>query len=138
ASLRSAESTSHGEMDEDRADNLDTSHGHDHTDSKRKKARTMFSRYQVRQLEHLFDLKMYLTSNERVALARKLSLTETQVKIWFQNRRNKAKREVEESASMHLQHIQHLQRFSIFGPTDASVAAMMNAAADAVAFNARL
>ncbi|KAK6764366.1 hypothetical protein RB195_024624 [Necator americanus] len=61
--------------------------------SRKKKTRTVFSRHQVSQLELMFDMKRYLSSQERAHLAQKLRLTETQVKIWFQNRRNKFKRQ---------------------------------------------
>lgn len=61
---------------------------------RKKKTRTVFSRSQVHQLETTFNLKRYLSSSERVVLAKALRLTETQVKIWFQNRRNKWKRQV--------------------------------------------
>ncbi|VDM30823.1 unnamed protein product [Hydatigera taeniaeformis] len=61
---------------------------------KRKKTRTVFSRSQVLQLEATFETKRYLSSVERVSLAQTLHLTETQVKIWFQNRRNKWKRQI--------------------------------------------
>ena len=61
---------------------------------RKKKTRTVFSRTQVYQLETTFDLKRYLSSSERAALAVQLHLTETQVKIWFQNRRNKWKRQI--------------------------------------------
>ncbi|KAH3788107.1 hypothetical protein DPMN_166238 [Dreissena polymorpha] len=61
---------------------------------KKKKLRTVFSRSQIYQLEAAFDMKRYLTDAERAGLAASLKLSETQIKIWFQNRRNKWKRQI--------------------------------------------
>ncbi|KAH3788112.1 hypothetical protein DPMN_166243 [Dreissena polymorpha] len=62
--------------------------------SKKKKLRTVFSRTQIYHLEAAFDMKRYLTNAERAGLAASLKLSETQIKIWFQNRRNKWKRQI--------------------------------------------
>lgn len=61
------------------------------TQKNRKKTRTVFSRHQIFYLESAFDAKRYLSSTERSEIASTLNLTETQVKVWFQNRRNKWK-----------------------------------------------
>ncbi|XP_009694720.1 PREDICTED: homeobox protein Nkx-2.6, partial [Cariama cristata] len=59
----------------------------------RRKPRVLFSQAQVFELERRFKLQKYLSTPEREHLARVLKLTSTQVKIWFQNRRYKCKRQ---------------------------------------------
>lgn len=57
--------------------------------SRKKRSRAAFSHAQVYELEKRFAAQKYLSGPERADLARGLKLTETQVKIWFQNRRCK-------------------------------------------------
>ncbi|CAF1013128.1 unnamed protein product [Rotaria sordida] len=59
---------------------------------KKKKARTTFTGKQIFELEKKFEDKKYLSSTERAEMATLLTVTETQVKIWFQNRRTKWKK----------------------------------------------
>uniref|UniRef100_A0A7N5ZYT7 Homeobox domain-containing protein n=1 Tax=Anabas testudineus TaxID=64144 RepID=A0A7N5ZYT7_ANATE len=59
---------------------------------KEKRSRAAFSHAQVYELERRFNAQRYLSGPERADLAEALKLTETQVKIWFQNRRYKTKR----------------------------------------------
>uniref|UniRef100_A0A1A9Z1S7 Homeobox domain-containing protein n=1 Tax=Glossina pallidipes TaxID=7398 RepID=A0A1A9Z1S7_GLOPL len=61
--------------------------------SKIKRTRTAFTNFQLMQLENEFKIKEYLHRTRRITIARKLGLCERQVKVWFQNRRMKEKRD---------------------------------------------
>uniref|UniRef100_A0A0N5C8W8 Homeobox domain-containing protein n=1 Tax=Strongyloides papillosus TaxID=174720 RepID=A0A0N5C8W8_STREA len=58
-----------------------------------KKPRTAFTKEQIMILEDKFNNQKYLASAERIELAKKLDMTESQVKTWFQNRRTKWRRQ---------------------------------------------
>ncbi|KAI7793564.1 posterior neuron-specific homeobox, partial [Triplophysa rosa] len=60
---------------------------------KSKRIRTAFTLDQLRILERSFQNSHYLSVFERHGIAAALCLSETQVKIWFQNRRTKWKKE---------------------------------------------
>lgn len=62
-------------------------------EGKPRRARTAFTYEQLVALENKFKSTRYLSVCERLNLALSLSLTETQVKIWFQNRRTKWKKQ---------------------------------------------
>lgn len=51
---------------------------------RKKRSRAAFTHMQVYELERRFNHQRYLSGPERSDLARRLKLTETQVKIWFQ------------------------------------------------------
>ncbi|XP_037635272.1 NK1 transcription factor related 2-like,b [Sebastes umbrosus] len=67
--------------------------GSDSKSGKPRRARTAFTYEQLVALENKFKSTRYLSVCERLNLALSLSLTETQVKIWFQNRRTKWKKQ---------------------------------------------
>ncbi|KAG8187205.1 hypothetical protein JTE90_020074 [Oedothorax gibbosus] len=76
---------------------------------KPRKARTAFTDHQLRTLEKSFERQKYLSVQDRMELAAKLNLTDTQVKTWYQNRRTKWKR-------------QAMIGFEVFPPDSATLA----------------
>ncbi|KAK9685938.1 Homeodomain [Popillia japonica] len=61
-------------------------------DDRKKRPRTAFTAAQIKSLEAEFERNKYLSVAKRCQLSKTLKLTETQIKIWFQNRRTKWKR----------------------------------------------
>ncbi|KAM4621801.1 empty spiracles homeobox 3 [Polymixia lowei] len=84
---------------------------------KPKRIRTAFSPSQLLRLERAFEKNHYVVGAERKQLASGLCLTETQVKVWFQNRRTKHKRQKLEEESPEAQQkrkgSQHVNRWRV-------------------------
>ncbi|XP_036604171.1 ventral anterior homeobox 2 [Trichosurus vulpecula] len=66
-----------------------------------KRTRTSFTAEQLYRLEMEFQRCQYVVGRERTELARQLNLSETQVKVWFQNRRTKQKKDQSRDSEKH-------------------------------------
>jgi len=82
-----------------------------------KRVRTIFSAEQLERLEAEFARQQYMVGPERLVLAASLRLSESQVKVWFQNRRIKWRKQHLEAQQMRLvtwrQHEEQQQRHSL-------------------------
>lgn len=72
---------------------IDVDAKHRASKANRRRIRTAFTLQQLQTLERSFQRCHYLSVLERHTIASALRLSETQVKIWFQNRRTKWKKE---------------------------------------------
>lgn len=57
-----------------------------------KRPRTAFTAEQLQRLKTEFQANRYITEQRRQSLAQELNLNESQIKIWFQNKRAKIKK----------------------------------------------
>ncbi|XP_060896969.1 transcription factor LBX1a [Labrus mixtus] len=73
-----------------------TMFGQRNNPKKRRKSRTAFTNHQIYELEKRFLYQKYLSPADRDQIAQQLGLTNAQVITWFQNRRAKLKRDLEE------------------------------------------
>ncbi|VDL60953.1 unnamed protein product [Hymenolepis diminuta] len=73
-----------------------TNHQQSLRSTSKRKPRILFSQTQVYELEKRFNQQRYLSAPDREQLALQLKMSSQQVKIWFQNRRYKLKRQLQE------------------------------------------
>nr|CDS32653.1 BarH-like 1 [Hymenolepis microstoma] len=115
----------------------DTSVHQDTVSKKPRKARTAFTDSQLSELERNFESQKYLSVQDRIQLANRLKLNDTQVKTWYQNRRTKWKRQTavglellaETGNFMAVKQILQTNPYWAFHPATESILANMEAIA---------
>uniref|UniRef100_A0A803TKF3 Homeobox domain-containing protein n=1 Tax=Anolis carolinensis TaxID=28377 RepID=A0A803TKF3_ANOCA len=81
-----------------------------------RKPRTIYSSLQLQALNQRFQQTQYLALPERAELAAQLGLTQTQVKIWFQNKRSKFKKIMKQGSSIQEDHLHNSSSLSPCSP----------------------
>ncbi|KAF3704580.1 Homeobox protein Dlx4b DLX-7 Distal-less homeobox protein 4b [Channa argus] len=81
-----------------------------------RKPRTIYSSLQLQALHQRFQQTQYLALPERADLAAKLGLTQTQVKIWFQNKRSKYKKIMKHGGGSEGEHLHSTNTISPCSP----------------------
>jgi len=83
---------------------------------KNKRVRTIFTPEQLERMEDEFNKTQYMVGHDRVLLATRLNLTEAQVKVWFQNRRIKWRKQNQHSNQYKLEILRSKQQQSTSDP----------------------
>jgi len=72
-----------------------------------RKPRSVYTSEQIQNLETFFRVNEYIDGERKRKLAQLTNIPEHQIKVWFQNRRQKKKREAEAIEQQVFQHQQH-------------------------------
>lgn len=79
-----------------------------------RKPRSVYTSEQIQQLENFFRVNEYIDGERKRKLSQLTNIPEHQIKVWFQNRRQKKKREAEAVEQQMYQ--QNVQQHSLFPP----------------------
>ncbi|KAJ8386016.1 hypothetical protein AAFF_G00178370 [Aldrovandia affinis] len=87
-----------------------------------RRPRTAFTVEQINRLERAFKRSAYLGTHDKAELCKKLSLSDKQIRNWFQNRRMKLKRTLQDTLAQACQanissQLMHYPQLQAFGPT---------------------
>ena len=74
-----------------------------------RKPRSVYTSEQIHHLETFFRANEYIDGERKRKLAQMTNIPEHQIKVWFQNRRQKKKREAEAAEQQIFQHVQQQQ-----------------------------
>ena len=79
-----------------------------------RKPRSVYTSEQIQHLETFFRVNEYIDGERKRKLSQLTAIPEHQIKVWFQNRRQKKKRESEAAEQQMFAHQQHQQLNPLF------------------------